>query len=135
MEAETAMNTVEWIVPVITSLAAVIGVVIGSGLQYLFSRAADTRKHERMLRLESYADYMRCVGEAEMLATTTDLTRRNQILAAAISAKARVCIHGSTKAIAALEKFEETNRGGGLTSEKKEYFAHFVNPPRGNISR
>ncbi len=130
MEAETTAKTIEWIIPLITSLAAVVGVVIGSGLQYLFSRAVDTRKHERILRLESYADYMRSVGEAEMLATTTDLSRRNEILASAISAKARVCIHGSAKVISALEKFEDENRGAGLTPEKMEYFAAFVNAIR-----
>ena len=41
---------------------------------------------ERKLSLESYVEYMHSVGEAEMLATTNDLNRRNEILAAAISA-------------------------------------------------
>lgn len=102
-----------------------IGVILGAGLQHFFSRSAELKRHKRTLRMDAYSDYLRSVGEAETLKVNPDPTHHSEVFARAISAKARICVHGSASAIEALSRFEGTH-GQGLTLEKKKYFLEFV---------
>lgn len=42
-------------------LMPLIGLAVGAGLQYLFSRSGENKRHERALRLAAYAAYLQSV--------------------------------------------------------------------------
>ena len=106
-----------------------LGVLVGAGLQYFFSRSTELKRHERSLRVDAYSNYLRSVGEAETLQVDPQPARRSEVLARAIAAKARVCVHGSVRVVEALSKFEGAP-GQGLTPERKRYFLEFVEAVR-----
>ena len=81
-----------------------LGVVVGATLQYWASRAAEARKRLQLLRSQSYVDYLRAVTKAAH-ATSADAGRLAR--AEAADAKARMSVYGTSRAIAALARFEE----------------------------
>jgi len=81
-----------------------LGVVIGATIQYWTSRAAESRKQLQLLRSQSYVDYLRAVTKAAH-ASSPDSGRVAR--ADAADAKARMAVYGTSKAIAALARFEE----------------------------
>ncbi len=106
-----------------------LGVIVGAALQYFFGRSAESERHERTLRVEAYSDYLRSVGEMESMKTSPDPAYKSAVIAQAIAAKARVCVHGSSSVVKALSKFEGSP-GQGLTGEKKRLFLEFVEAVR-----
>jgi hypothetical protein len=90
--------------PIITAVLPLVGVMIGAGLQYLFSRSAEVRKQLAALRTEAYTDYLRCVAESAKIGR--DANRRGELLSQAADAKARIAIYGSAQVLAALAAFE-----------------------------
>jgi hypothetical protein len=123
-ETKIAENSLT-LLSVVKDMLPLLGVVIGAGLHYVFSRSAEFRRHERMLRVEAYSDYLRSVGEMESIKVSPDPARQSDAFARAIAAKARVCVHGSASVVNALSKFEGAP-GQGLTEEKKKYFLEFM---------
>jgi hypothetical protein len=90
-----------------TGWAAVLpllGVVIGATLQYWTSRSAEAQRQLQLLRSQSYVDYLRAVTKAAH-ATSPDTGRLAR--AEAADAKARMSVYGTSRAIAALARFEE----------------------------
>lgn len=87
-----------------TAVLPLLGVVIGATLQYWTSRAAESRKQLQLLRSQSYVDYLRAVTKAAH-ATSPDASRLAR--AEAADAKSRVAVYGTSRAIAALARFEE----------------------------
>lgn len=81
-----------------------LGVVIGATIQYWTSRAAESRKQLQLLRSQCYVDYLRAVTKAAH-ASSPDSGR--QAMAEAADAKARIAVYGTSRAIAALARFEE----------------------------
>lgn len=119
-------------ITVLKDFLPLVGVLVGAGLQYFFSRSTELKRHERTLRVEAYSDYLRSVGEAETGKGYSDAAKRSEIMGRAISAKARVCVHGSATVVAALAKFED-DPTPGLTPQKKKYFLDFVEAIRNDI--
>jgi hypothetical protein len=112
---------------IVTAFLPLLGVLLGAALQHFFSRSAELSRHERLLRVEAYSDYLKSVGEAEAL--RSDPT----VLARAIAAKARVCVHGSAEVIEALAHFE-AHTSPTLTPEKRQHFLNFVEAVRRDVS-
>lgn len=117
---------------IVKDLLPLLGVLVGAGLQYFFSRSAEIKRHERTLRIDAYSDYLRSVGEAETMKMDPQAARRSDVLARAIAAKARVCVHGSAAVVSALAKFEGDPESG-LTPQKKKYFLEFVEAIRKDV--
>jgi hypothetical protein len=46
---------------IFTAILPLAGVIVGAGLQYYFSRSAESRKQQIALRIQAYIDYVRCV--------------------------------------------------------------------------
>lgn len=126
---ESAAQTTALIDKILLAVLPLVGVLVGAYLQYRFSRRAESERHERSLRSDAYAAYLRAAGEAETMKSTPDPDRRADILARAISAKALVCVHGSTQVVTALARFEGVG-GIGLTPEKRRLFLEFVDAVR-----
>jgi len=109
-----------------TAVLPLVGVVIGATLQYWISRAAESRKQLQLLRSQSYVDYLRAVTKAAH-ATVPDAGRLARTEAA--DAKARMAVYGTSRAIAALARFEEV--GPVLnTPSAKGVFAELVTAMR-----
>ena len=87
-----------------TAVLPLVGVVIGATLQYWISRAAESRKQLQLLRSQSYVDYLCAVTKAAH-ASVPDAGRLARTEAA--DAKARMAVYGTSRAIAALARFEE----------------------------
>jgi hypothetical protein len=102
-----------------------LGVMVGAGLHYIFSRSSELKRHERTLRVEAYSNYLQSVGEMESIEVSPDTVRQSDVFARAIAAKVRVCVHGSESVVNALSKFEGA-QGQGLTEEKKNYLIEFM---------
>ena len=115
------------ILPYVTASISLMSVAAGALLQYFFSRKNESKKHHRELKFKAYSEYMQSVGEAETMKLIANPEKHAEILAKAISAKAKVCLHDSTLAIEALAGFEGIDRNKGLTDAKKQKFVEFVN--------
>jgi len=126
------MNAVVSAATIVRDLLPLLGVLLGAGLQYIFSRSAEIKRHERTLRIDAYSDYLRSVGEAETMKMDPQVARRSDVLARAIAAKARVCVHGSAAVVSALAKFEGDSEPG-LTPQKRKYFLEFVDAIRKDV--
>jgi hypothetical protein len=87
-----------------SAVLPLLGVVIGATLQYWTSRATEARKQLQLLRSQSYVDYLRAVTKAAH-STSPDSGRLAR--AEAADAKARMSVYGTSRAIAALARFEE----------------------------
>jgi hypothetical protein len=88
-----------------------IGVVLGAGLQFLFSRTAAREKHVETLQSQAYVDYLRAVSAAGHLRSDEDLRDAHRDAA---DAKARIAVYGSSEVINALSRFEEV---GAIVSD------------------
>lgn len=124
-EIKVAENSIALLSIVMNAVFPLLGVVVGAGLHYFSSRSAEAKRHERMLRVEAYSDYLRSVGEMEGVKKTLDPALQYNAFARAIAAKARVCVHGSAFVVDALSKFEGSP-GQGLTDERKKLFLEFM---------
>lgn len=102
------------------ALLSFIGVVVGAGLQYIFTRVLEVRRHHRELRTLAYADYVRSVAEVRHLLVQPQASKEREILARLTDAKVRVCLYGSQIAVLKLAEFE---RLGGQTSSEQQQIA------------
>lgn len=113
------------------ALVSFIGVVVGAGLQYLFTRVLEDRRHRRDLRAQAYTDYVRCVSEVRHLLIQPLAQKERELLARLTDAKARVCLHGSGPVVMKLSDFERL--GGHVTSdEQQEAFVDVLLAMRGD---
>jgi hypothetical protein len=108
-------------------------VALGTGLRYLSSSATNKQRHERELRAASYADYSVSVGEMEIASSANDSTVLAHTTARAITAKARICLHGSKEAVEALAAFEGM-ADRGLTPQKKAALLRFLSIMRKDLA-
>lgn len=108
------------IATIITGTLPLVGVAIGAGLQYYFSRASEERKQKDLLRTQAYIDYLSSVSKFAQAAKTNP-NERYQLLAEAADAKTRICIYGSEEIIGLLANFER--QGANLsTNESMQTF-------------
>lgn len=102
----------------LVALMSFIGVVVGAGLQYLFTRVLEDRRHHRDLRAQAYADYVRCASEVRHMLIQPLAPKERELLARLTDAKARVCLHGSGNVVLKLSEFERL--GGRVTSDEQQ---------------
>lgn len=105
---------------IITATLPLIGVALGAGLQYYFSKSSEERKKLTSLRTQAYVDYLQSVAKFAQ-AAKTDPNERLKLLAEAADAKTRICIYGSKNIVKLLAEFERN--GAKIASrESKETF-------------
>ena len=110
-----------------------LGVIIGAALQYFASRHLDSLRAHREARTKAYTDYLLCVSESAHPDQMTS-TDGHELAARAANAKCRVCLYGSSEAIAAFARFEKL--GATMKSqEQKEAFTHMVGVMRSDSTR
>ena len=107
-----------------TAIFSFLGVVIGASLQYFFSRHLDSQKHQRELRTKAYTDYLNCVCELANFGKRQSQEGR-ELSAKTADAKARICLYGSSSAVAAFATFERLGATMN-TSEQRSAFTTMV---------
>jgi hypothetical protein len=101
------------------------GVVIGAILQYLFTRHLDQQRAHRDARTKAYTDYLRCVSEHANPAQFLESTDGHELGVRTADAKCRICLYGSSAAVAAFAEFEKL--GATMKSAKQQAaFTHLV---------
>jgi hypothetical protein len=105
----------------LTALLPMLGVIIGAGLQYFFSRSGERRKHLEALKSQAYVDYMRCVAQLAKV-ERGDIKKFSELSAETADAKTRVCMYGSTKVIRTLADFAK----GGSVLDSPDSFERFL---------
>jgi hypothetical protein len=93
-----------------SAILALLGVLIGAGLQYLFGRTLESRKQLALQKSQAYADYFRSFAALAAHGQT------KESLAGAADAKTRVCIYGSPDVMRRLVEFE--NLGSAADSDE-----------------
>lgn len=108
-----------------TALLPFLGVIIGAALQYFFTRHLDSRRHHRELRTKAYTDYLKCVSDHANLRPQRQSQEGRELSARTADAKCRICLYGSSAAIAALAEFERLGATMN-TPEQCAAFSHLV---------
>ncbi len=101
----------------IIAVLPIIGVIIGAGLQYFFSRFSESRKQLSTFKSLAYVDYLRCVAESKHVGRDNTKARK-EIFAKAADAKARIAVYGSSNVVDALAHFEK--EGAIINSRQSE---------------
>ena len=94
-----------------------LGIIVGAALQYFFSRHLDSLRTHRDSRTKAYTDYLRCVSEH----ANSDQMRSSdghELGARTADAKCRICLYGSSDAIAAFAQFERL--GATMSSPEQQ---------------
>ena len=84
---------------IVSIVVAFVGIALGATLQFIFSRASESKKSLEELRSQAYLDYLQSIADAATARTNELLISANS---KAVYAKARICIVGSRKVIEAL---------------------------------
>ena len=108
-----------------TGILSFLGVVIGASLQYFFTRHIDNQRHHRELKSRAYMDYLKCVCDQASLRPSYGSKEQKEIFARTGDAKARICLHGSDKAISAFSQFEILGASMN-TQEQRDAFTNMV---------
>jgi len=90
-----------WNQAALTAVLALIGVMVGAGLQYVSGRALEGRKQLALQKSMAYVDFFKAVA----LIAQHGRSKDNLTLAA--DSKVRICIYGSTSVIRHLRDFEK----------------------------
>jgi hypothetical protein len=117
----------------ISSVAGLVGVALGAGLNLFFSRSNERTRHERELRATAYLAYLSSVGEMETAVGSRDAAKLAEAQARAIAAKVRICAHGSKEVVTALAIFEG-DPVPGLTAAKKTALLTFLSALRKDLN-
>ncbi len=118
----------------LTALLPVLGVILGAGLQHLFSKSGERRKQLETLRSQAYVDYLRAVAEIAQL-RKTDPKKRSEWLAAAADAKTRICVYGASSVITALAAFENSNPVLDSSASRTQFLDLCTKTRRQNLGR
>jgi hypothetical protein len=112
------MNTLQI---VLTSVLPVLGVLLGAGLQYYFSRASDTRKQLETLRTTAYIDFIRSVSALATYQRLNNPAMAGEAELLMTDAKTRIAVYGSNAVVNAIAAFW---RGGAVldTPERMRAF-------------
>lgn len=85
---------------IIAIVPALVGLLVGAGLQYVLGRAAESRRQLMLQRTQAYIDYFKA------MATSAQTGRNKDTLGAAADAKVRICMYGSAAVVRKLNLFE-----------------------------
>ena len=120
----------------LTAVLPVVGVLVGASPQYFFTRYLEAQRHQRDLRTQAYLDYVKSMSGLAHLNDPHGSQERD-LLASAADAKARICLYGSGKVVAAFASFEALGAAVISTSQCESFVAMIVAMRRdsGNASR
>ena len=115
-----------------TLIYSLVGLVVGGLLQFLFNQHLQEKKHQRELRAEAYADYLRSVSEQSNFDLKDDSEKAKQLYAQTADSKCRIALYGAQAVISAFARFESLGSTMNST-EGREAFVHMVNAMRRDV--
>ena len=105
-----------------STIYSLLGLVVGAVLQFYFTRHLDSKKHQRELRSNAYADYLQCVSEHANMAFQKNSPEGRQLGAKTADAKARISLYAAPVVISAFAAFERM----GATMNTDEQCNSFI---------
>jgi flagellar motor component MotA len=99
---------------VATALVALVGIVIGAILQYIFSRSTESLKQHQTLKAQSYVDFVKSLAGITIAQRHHNKGRELESTILLADSKARVAIYGSKSVIESIANF--FSRYGEITS-------------------
>jgi hypothetical protein len=116
------MSTIQII---LTSVLPILGVLLGAGLQYYFSRETEAKKQLETLRTMAYIDFIRSASELAIYQRIKDPKKESEAHLLMIDSKTRIAIYGSKAVVNNLATFW---RGGPAfdTPEKMKTFTLLI---------
>ncbi|HJK91704.1 MAG TPA: hypothetical protein RMH85_25545 [Polyangiaceae bacterium LLY-WYZ-15_(1-7)] len=110
----------------VTLAMPIVGVVVGSVLQFALSRSRDSAMRVQKARHEAYAEYLNAVAKSAIL---RDTESRREARLEATRAKTRIVVYGDESVVERLAEW--TRRGKRLdNSESIEAFLGLVSAMR-----
>jgi hypothetical protein len=106
---------------VTAAIFSFFGIIVGAALQYFFSRHLDSLRTHRDGRTKAYTDYLRCVSE-HANPNQMRSSDGHELGTRTADAKCRICLYGSSDAIAAFAEFDRL----GTTMNSPEQRATFT---------
>lgn len=102
------------------AVVAVVSVVIGAFLTYIFSRFSEERKHQQNMRTEAYVNFFSAaLGRATLKSEDEDKKRESAVLLN--DAKIRIAIYGGKEVVPKIAEF--CSAGGRTeTAEGRKLF-------------
>jgi hypothetical protein len=110
---------------IIVGIFTLLGVLVGTFLQFLFSKYLNKNEFKRQIEFETYVDYLKAIAGIKIFQQTNNIDEYINNLAKLIEAKSKILIVGSYNTIKSLEKFEEY---GAIISDNnsKEFLADII---------
>ena len=106
----------------IVALVGIVGVILGAGIQYVFTSRVENKKHFQQLRTSAYVDFLKSTAGTAISQKKQDPEGETAAIALMTDAKSRIAIYGSPEVAAAVADFFRHH--GALTTP--ESFAAFV---------
>ena len=107
---------------ILNALFIIIGVVVGSTLQYWFSKASEAQKHQQNLKTEAYVDFLRGTSGISIAQKNKNLKKEEEFTMLLTDAKARIAVYGGKEVIESIANFWR----GGATLDTQDRFHSFI---------
>ncbi len=95
------MNNID----VVIALVAVLGVIVGATLQYLYAQRTEITKHYQELRSNAYVDFIKSTAGIAISQKKGDAEKELEFTILMADAKARVAIYGDKAVVDAMAEF------------------------------
>ena len=106
-----------------TAILAILGIIVGAVLQYVFTRHIENQKHFQSLRALAYTDYLKSVCEQANLGAQPFSKEHREIFARTADAKSRICLFGSNEAVDAFAVFETLGASMNSPEQRKAFLS------------
>jgi hypothetical protein len=92
-------------------LSPLIGVIIGSLLQFLLGKRSDLRKQQNLLKITAYTDLVKGLAGMAISQQYKDSSKEKEYKMLLVDAKSRICIYGDDSVV---EKISHFLKMGGI---------------------
>ncbi|MEM3460111.1 MAG: hypothetical protein QXO24_02710 [Candidatus Micrarchaeaceae archaeon] len=90
---------------ILAAVIGIIGVLVGSVAQYVFTRAQESVKHYRELRSQAYTDFIKAVAGIAISQKSDSRNREIEFLSLLADAKSRIAVYGSKQVVESMADF------------------------------
>ncbi len=104
----------ESILIIISVLGPVVGFLLGTWIQALYTKKLEHQKHLQELTAQAYADFIKAITQRNYAKQAEDLTRELDALALQIDAKIRISLFASSTIV---ERLADVERSSGQMSD------------------
>jgi hypothetical protein len=99
------MKAMEVNADIANPLIALVGIIIGVGLQYKFGIIAESSKQYQNLKSQAYVDFIKSVAGRTIAQRQQDIQGESSFLTLMIDAKIRIAIYGCKEVAELIAKF------------------------------